>query len=480
MAPFDFKLENHFVGSSDGTSLQVYELTKSPSHFSSIQKADWKKVATIGPNNQDDDDDGGLLFFDGHGRIEEPEALAMLAGHLNQFRLLASPEGYCFQQASDFGMINYVRLNDLFSWSSYGVELVTMHKWNRLELKLKGGSPPKMKKDNIGEETGREQMIEELEKLKAELQQLATKLKIVVKKKDGELLMLKKKKAAEDEAKEQRIEELEKMNEELEEANKTMDEELRKLAKSKNIIELQRKLKKKDDELQMLKKKKDEEEDAIAEKIVELEKKNEELEEANKAKDEELRKVAKSKKNDDEAAKTEKEFEECRRNSWAILPSTKFIDAKEKHLAIRQRVPPTTFGCVSQMSFPYVNNSPRFVDKMRVDADYAVNVVDEETSPGEWPPPPAIMVHIGRGTDADFDKNNWWCLKTTHRDGGLTMLVYYEGNRSQISIFPYPDYDNIIRLPFSKDIPEVYTFYNHFDLFRLPFGVRFGFAYRPK
>ncbi|CAN0864306.1 hypothetical protein LINGRAHAP2_LOCUS8915 [Linum grandiflorum] len=280
-------------------------------------------------------------------------------------------------------------------------------------------------------------MIEELEKLKAELQQLATKLKIVVKKKDGELLMLKKKKAAEDEAKEQRIEELEKMNEELEEANKTMDEELRKLAKSKNIIELQRK-------------------------------------------DEELRKVAKSKKNDDEAAKTEKEFEECRRNSWAILPSTKFIDAKEKHLAIRQRVPPTTFGCVSQMSFPYVNNSPRFVDKMRVDADYAVNVVDEETSPGEWPPPPAIMVHIGRGTDADFDKNNWWCLKTTHRDGGLTMLVYYEGNRSQISIFPYPDYDNIIRLPFSKDIPEVYTFYNHFDLFRLPFGVRFGFAYRPK
>ncbi|CAN0864308.1 hypothetical protein LINGRAHAP2_LOCUS8915 [Linum grandiflorum] len=380
MAPFDFKLENHFVGSSDGTSLQVYELTKSPSHFSSIQKADWKKVATIGPNNQDDDDDGGLLFFDGHGRIEEPEALAMLAGHLNQFRLLASPEGYCFQQASDFGMINYVRLNDLFSWSSYGVELVTMHKWNRLELKLKGGSPPKMKKDNIGEETGREQMIEELEKLKAELQQLATKLKIVVKKKD--------------------------------------------------------------------------------EKIVELEKKNEELEEANKAKDEELRK--------------------CRRNSWAILPSTKFIDAKEKHLAIRQRVPPTTFGCVSQMSFPYVNNSPRFVDKMRVDADYAVNVVDEETSPGEWPPPPAIMVHIGRGTDADFDKNNWWCLKTTHRDGGLTMLVYYEGNRSQISIFPYPDYDNIIRLPFSKDIPEVYTFYNHFDLFRLPFGVRFGFAYRPK
>ncbi|CAN0864312.1 hypothetical protein LINGRAHAP2_LOCUS8915 [Linum grandiflorum] len=335
MAPFDFKLENHFVGSSDGTSLQVYELTKSPSHFSSIQKADWKKVATIGPNNQDDDDDGGLLFFDGHGRIEEPEALAMLAGHLNQFRLLASPEGYCFQQASDFGMINYVRLNDLFSWSSYGVELVTMHKWNRLELKLK-------------------------------------------------------------------------------------------------------------------------------------------------AKDEELRKVAKSKKNDDEAAKTEKEFEECRRNSWAILPSTKFIDAKEKHLAIRQRVPPTTFGCVSQMSFPYVNNSPRFVDKMRVDADYAVNVVDEETSPGEWPPPPAIMVHIGRGTDADFDKNNWWCLKTTHRDGGLTMLVYYEGNRSQISIFPYPDYDNIIRLPFSKDIPEVYTFYNHFDLFRLPFGVRFGFAYRPK
>ncbi|CAN1814760.1 hypothetical protein LINPERHAP1_LOCUS27223 [Linum perenne] len=89
---------------------------------------------------------------------------------------------------------------------------------------------------------------------------------------------------------------------------------------------------------------------------------------------------------------------------------------------------------------------------MRVDYhDYLVKLVDEESSPTEWPPLPRV-IRIGRGDD-DFDKNNWWYLKMTHPDGGLTMLAFYEGNRSQISLNDhYGHGDIMIPLPFSKDL----------------------------
>ncbi|CAN1190314.1 hypothetical protein LINPERHAP2_LOCUS40412 [Linum perenne] len=631
----------------------------------------------------------GLLFFDGHGRIEGREALTMLAKHLRQLHLLVNPEGYCFQEVSEFGVysdfgIHYVRLNDLFSWPRHKVDLATTNVWSRLELKYslpkhKNTSQPptvgggvskekyaeleksvkekddeleKLKEEMDGASEAREKELQNLKKENEEQQKKAQK-------KDKELQMLKKKKVEEEEAKAQRIEQLEKLNEDLEEANKVKDEELQKLAKSNNIGELQKQLKKKGDELQMLKKKKDEEEMTKLQRIEELEKVNEDLEEANKVKDEELQKLAKSnnieklqkqlkrkddelqtlkkKKVEEEATKTQrieelekvneeleetnrvkdeesqklvklndirelqkqlkkkddelwllkkkdseeatairakdeelsklkesdnelrnllkmkdnekneeleklrkekneemqkllkekskelevlekkkemekndeatktrnmegelkeardklsssvaqmkKELEECRRNSWAILPSTKFLphslDAKDKYLAMRQPVPPGTFISYSRVSFPYVSNSPKLVDRMRVAASYVVMLVEEESSPAEWPPIPTVTVFIGRGNE-DFDKNNWWYLKTTHPDGGLTMLIFYDGNRSQISIERYDSYDTFIPLPFSKDL-EVYSCTHTFSIFKLnPFGVKFGFAYRPK
>ncbi|CAN1825421.1 hypothetical protein LINPERHAP1_LOCUS31170 [Linum perenne] len=167
----------------------------------------------------------GLLFFDGHGRIEGREALAMLAKHLRQLHLLVSPEGYCFQEVFELGMysdfgIQYVRLNDLFSWLRHEVELVSINVWSRLELKY---SLPKHKstssKTTVGGGMSKEKCAE---------------LEESVKEKDEEL---------------EKLKELEKLNEDLEEKNKAKDEELQKLAKSNNIEKLQKQLKMKDDEL---------------------------------------------------------------------------------------------------------------------------------------------------------------------------------------------------------------------------------------
>ncbi|CAN1815685.1 hypothetical protein LINPERHAP1_LOCUS27529 [Linum perenne] len=307
MPLFAFKSTNHFVASSDGIILQVYELTKPTNHLSSIQKVDWKVVATISASLEEDDDnddevsDGksynGLSFLDGQGKIEGEKALTTLAQHLKQLHLLVSPKGYCFQQVSELGMysdfgIHYLRLNDLFSWPRHNIDLATSNVWSRLEFKysLPKHKNPSKQKPNVGggvskeKEAKLERLVkekeEELEKLKEEMEEANEQ----VQKKDKELRMLKKMKD-EEEAKSQRIEELEKLNEDLEEANKKKDEELQKLAKQ---------LKKKDDELKILKKKMDEEDEEKAQRIEELEKVNKDLEEANNIKDEELQRLANS------------------------------------------------------------------------------------------------------------------------------------------------------------------------------------------
>ncbi|CAN1184536.1 hypothetical protein LINPERHAP2_LOCUS37028 [Linum perenne] len=495
----------------------------------------------------------GLLFFDGHGRIKGRIALTMLAQHLKQLHLLVSPEGYCFQEVSEIGTypdfgIHYLRLNDLFSWPRHEVDLVTINVWSRLELtyslpKYKnttsttiiGGRVNKEKyaeleklvkekdkeleklKEEMDEKDDEEniQRIEELEKFNKDLEEANKakdkELKMLaksknmgemqrqLKKKDNELQSLKKKKDEEDEEKAQRIEELEKLNEDLAEENKAKDEELQMLEKVKNMVEMRRQLKKKDDELRLLKKKKDAEEEIQAQRIKELEKFNEDLEEANNAKDEEKKE---DEKNDEEAkarkaegeleevkdqlsfsvarvAHVNKELEQCQKLSWAILPSTKFVpqsaDAREMHLTRRQRCPPEKLSCNPQLSFPHVFNSPKLVDKMYIWSSNNVKLVDEENSTA-WPPPPTIDMRVGAGVQ-DFDKNDWWYVKTTHPEGGLTMLVYYDGKRSQISL-----YNNSVPLPlpFTKGAVEFTTHTYNFSFFDLPpLGMRLGFTYRP-
>ncbi|CAN1178367.1 hypothetical protein LINPERHAP2_LOCUS33628 [Linum perenne] len=344
MPLFAFSSNNHFVASSDVTVLHNYELTKSSIHLSSIQKADWKTLATIDTNIKDEDISSKvsnvmsynrLMFFDGHGRIKGRKALTMLAQHLKELHLLVSPEGYCFQDVSEFGVysdfgIHYVRLNDFFSCPRHKVELVSISVWSRLELKYNLSKHKNTPKPNVDGGLSKEKYVklektvkakdEELEKLKEKMDDVIQekeeelqKLKKAneeqqkqAQKKDKELLNLKKNKYKEEVAKTQKIEELEKINEDLEEANRVKDEELQKLAMSKNINEelqklaksnniekLQKQLKRKDDELHILKKKKDEEEETKARRTEEIEKVNEELEEANGVKDDEPQKLVK-------------------------------------------------------------------------------------------------------------------------------------------------------------------------------------------
>ncbi|CAN1750860.1 hypothetical protein LINPERHAP1_LOCUS4176 [Linum perenne] len=292
MAPFIFKSDNHFVASSDGTTLQVYELTKPLIHPSSIRNTHWNEVAKINIGLRHDTNEGisynGLLFFDGHGRIEGRATLTTLAHHLMLLRLRVSPEGYCFQDVTDLGNyadfgIHYLFLNDLFCWPRHGVELVTITNWHRWDLEYHyRPRNEKTSKSLTGNVVSKEKYLElkklledeheELEKLKEEMNEANET-------KNEELQNLKREK---DEV-------FQKLKEELEEANEIKDEELQKLRKEKEE-ELKKKIKMKEDELRFLKKKKDNE-DAKAKRMEELEKLIEEMEEINHTKDQEIQKL---------------------------------------------------------------------------------------------------------------------------------------------------------------------------------------------
>ncbi|CAN1184543.1 hypothetical protein LINPERHAP2_LOCUS37028 [Linum perenne] len=333
------------------------------------------------------------------------------------------------------------------------------------QLKKKDDELKILKKKKDEEEEQMEDTIatkdEELEKIKKEKDEEIRKM---LKKKEAELRALKDKKN-DDEEKSRRIEELEKEKEEMEVANVARDEELQKLRKGRND-ELQKLLREKNHEIRVLEKKKEDEkndEEAKARKA------EGELEEV---KDQLSFSVAR-------VAHVNKELEQCQKLSWAILPSTKFVpqsaDAREMHLTRRQRCPPEKLSCNPQLSFPHVFNSPKLVDKMYIWSSNNVKLVDEENSTA-WPPPPTIDMRVGAGVQ-DFDKNDWWYVKTTHPEGGLTMLVYYDGKRSQISL-----YNNSVPLPlpFTKGAVEFTTHTYNFSFFDLPpLGMRLGFTYRP-
>ncbi|CAN0860770.1 F-box protein PP2-B10 [Linum grandiflorum] len=285
MAPFNFRSDKHFVTSSDGTTLQVNELTKPLTNPSSIQKSYWKPIATI---NMSEDNDvntyNGLLFFDGHGLIEGRKALITLARHLSLLHLMVNPAGYCFQdvstlyggQYSDFG-IHYLRLNDLFSWPHHEVGLVSTNQWGRHELKYhhapRRSTTGNKSARNAAGASKEKQYYEELMKKKdEELAKLQEKLEETNEARREEVEKLRKEKEAEmkkmsrmvnkkkvdDEAKDKRIEELEKWKEELEEKMEVKEEELQNAKKEKNE-ELRKLIVKKDNEIRILRSRKDDE-----------------------------------------------------------------------------------------------------------------------------------------------------------------------------------------------------------------------------
>ncbi|CAN1180138.1 hypothetical protein LINPERPRIM_LOCUS12541 [Linum perenne] len=519
MAPFNFKSYNHFITSSNGTTLQVYELTKPMVHPFSIRKTDWKEVANINISLEDDDERmsyDGLLFFDGHGGIEGSKALTMLAQHLKRLRLLVNPEGYCFQESgeladyADFG-IHYLRLNDLFSWPHHGVELAMITVWSRLEMKYHVSTSKRTKNDGVNLQKKLEELKkllkerdEELEKLNEELEeakeakneemeqlrnkkiiklkneemeeakeakdeemeQLRNKLKM----KDEELRMLRKKKDKDHEANKQRKEEMQKANEELQKLRKEKDEELQKMIRDKDD-QLQKLVKKKDDE------KKDEIARKANEEMRKLRKeKDEELQKMIRDKDDQLQKLGKKKDDEkkDEIARVMKEVEQCSKSScsWTMSPSVRYLpmdsEGTRVHLTRRRPVPPETF-IYGEDPHDFVScNMPRIEACLNV--FNSAQFVDEQNT--GWPIPSSFKVLIGKN-NRGFDKHNWWFAKANHPEGGLTMLAYYDGNYSKFSSGP----DRTIQLPFLKDA-TLAPFKPFFLLKVHSFGVKLVFMYR--
>ncbi|CAN1180141.1 hypothetical protein LINPERPRIM_LOCUS12541 [Linum perenne] len=536
MAPFNFKSYNHFITSSNGTTLQVYELTKPMVHPFSIRKTDWKEVANINISLEDDDDVDddeaermsydGLLFFDGHGGIEGSKALTMLAQHLKRLRLLVNPEGYCFQESgeladyADFG-IHYLRLNDLFSWPHHGVELAMITVWSRLEMKYHVSTSKRTKNDGVNLQKKLEELKkllkerdEELEKLNEELEEAKEakneemeQLRNKLKRKDEELRMLRKKKDKDHEANVKRIEELVKLKDEMEDANEMKDEELRMLRKKKD----------KDHEanvkrIEELMKLKDEMKDAKKQRKEEMQKANEELQKLRKEKDEELQKMIRDKddqlqklvkkkddekkdeiarvkkeveqysklgkkKDDekkDEIARVMKEVEQCSKSScsWTMSPSVRYLPMDSEGT----RVHLTRRRPVPPETFIYGEDPHDFVSCNMPRIEACLNVFNSAQFVDEqntgWPIPSSFKVLIGKN-NRGFDKHNWWFAKANHPEGGLTMLAYYDGNYSKFSSGP----DRTIQLPFLKDA-TLAPFKPFFLLKVHSFGVKLVFMYR--
>ncbi|CAN1815138.1 hypothetical protein LINPERHAP1_LOCUS27338 [Linum perenne] len=240
-------------------------------------------------------------------------------------------------------------------------------------------------------------------------------------------------------------------------------------------------MKKKDEEIQRLKESTTKSKDENLEFHKKLAKKDDEIRRIEKEKSEEEAKTKKVERELKEARENlNKKGKECQSQSWTIPLSTRYLAPRlsetEKYRSLRQQVPPSTFSLLAQLGSGFINNAQKVVDGILVGRECDVKIIDEEISSAttKWPPLRTLHVYVGEGTTKDFDKNNWWYLKTTHPEGGLTMLVYYEGKHSQISLHQ----GTYVPLPYSKDA-EVYSFSSKFSLFELyPFGVRLGFAYR--
>ncbi|CAN0903801.1 Laminin subunit alpha-2 [Linum grandiflorum] len=529
MAPFDFKSSNHFVASSDGTTLQVHELTANHMvHPFSIRKAHWKQVANINMTSLEDDDDpdeeteqisyDGLLFFDGHGRTEGSKALTVLAKHPKGLRLLVNPEGYCFEESmefadyADFG-IHYVRLNDLFSWPHHRVNLATTSVWSRSELKYQVPKPKRTTTaDHDRHHQGVNYLQKKLEELKRQLKEKDEELEKADEVKDGELeklrkekdeemRVLKKKKDEEKEKVRKAEEALEKLKVEMKNAKEELkiiqekNEELQKITQENNneTTRIKKDLEEQSSKLQQI----------IREKIEELQKitreKNDEIAKNKKDSEEQgskLRQITQEKNNDiarikkdlvdqsfklqkitreknDEITNITKDLEQCAKSSWAISPSVRYLpmgsEGERLHLSRRRKVPPETF-IYSEKPYDFLSsNIPRMEPHLYV--PNGVQFVDEESS--GWPSPTSFHVVIGKN-NRGFDKNNWWFAKTNHPEGGMTMLAYYDGNFSQL-ITSGPS--RTIRLPFLKDATLVPV--KPFFLIDIhSFGVKLAFMYR--
>ncbi|CAN1184571.1 hypothetical protein LINPERHAP2_LOCUS37045 [Linum perenne] len=509
MAPFHFKAKTHFVASSDGTTLHVYEFTEPNDNPSSIKTTHLKEVANICSQLVDVSAStstplySGLMFPHSHGRIEGTEGLTKLAQHLSQVRLMVSPEGYCLQDVTELEMyadleVYYIRLYDRFCWSRYGIEVTVAATtgWTRSELKhhMPGGGRGDMKlmssrrmssyvrvwRDDYEELKRRvkdqEDEIEDMKDDRAELRD--AKQRIVELRQD-----LRDKRSEMRSLQDKQSDKVGKLEDEI----SKKDREVMKIRKQKDRLE--ETLQKEEDKVEKLKRdlkeaikksgtRTEDQQKVIENKDHEIQR----LQRENADKDKEIQRLGKEKDDHDEQVKPNKlelDEHECPKYSWARLPSTKFIEdnpeGKKKHLMGRWKLSPGTFdismGPTAHHKY-YYNNVANLQDVGKSTTYY---VVDEKRT--EWPlPPPFILSYIGGGPEPPkFDRDNWYACRTTNvDDGGLTMLAYYDGDMSSIVLG-----NNYVRSPFESKFSSSWSWEQKLVTVNISaVGVRLAFTWR--
>ncbi|CAL1380238.1 unnamed protein product [Linum trigynum] len=379
MAPFDFKSNKHFVASSDG------------------------EVASISTNLDGDDGGGdntadetrtynGLVFFDGHGKIQGWEALTKLAQHLKRLTLMVNPGGHCFQDVNELGEyvdfgVHYLRLNDLFSWPHHGVDLARTDMWGSSELKY---HDPRHGQRSSHMEGGSGISMEKYKVLKRLLTEKDEKLVNLKEEMDDELQNLREKKE----------DELQELKEEIGKLNEAKEEELKKVRKEK------------DDELRKLKNEMEEEMEKLRKE------KEDELEKLEKDKEEEM--LTRLMEKDDELQKLKEKEEELR----------KMVKRKDEELQ-KLKDGEETFICFTSKVIPHdikIFHLPTLTEPRLSNLYSHYHSVDEGIAE-EWLAPPEKGVHTDTSGQGQFDVNNWWFAKTSHPEGGTTMMAYYYGDR---------------------------------------------------
>ncbi|CAI0428834.1 unnamed protein product [Linum tenue] len=536
MVLFDFKSDKHFVASSDKTTLHIYELTNPTIHPSRIRKTHWREIANDqGDADEDGVEEeevsyNGLMFFDGYGKIEGEAPLTKLAQHLTRLRLIVSPQGHIFQDVAELGEhrdfgIHYLRLNDLFNWPDHGVSMASVTMWGRLVLKysilkrekrsVTNGGVSKEKYEELKKmvsqkdeelENLREEMEEQDremkmlkreredagEQQKAELRELVknkdAELRKLLKKKDDELQLLKKGEADKLKEKTDKLEELKrekdagaKLSKEKDEELKTLRaklESLRKIDKGGEVataaaskgkilvdsdewhnlkndeMKTRQELLKKDEEIKRRLEKEREDKEALQK----LKKENQEVMQANAAETRMLR----------DQVSSLHELEQRRKQTWALTGETRFLSGFIVDAHRRRPVPPETWRNVQATNDHCYTYVPYTAGSSSAFPSINWARVDEE--PKDWPPPPPIGAQCQSG---QFDKSNWWFMKTYSPEGRLAMVAYYDGSQT---CFTIPDYLPPLRLPFPIKSKLFTT--TPFFLVQLDGAVKLVFTYR--
>ncbi|CAI0428846.1 unnamed protein product [Linum tenue] len=354
-------------------------------------------------------------------------------------------------------------------------------------LKKKDGAQKMLESASNELQKLRKEKTEELRKLRGEMQEKIEKMR---KEKEEEVENLEKRKGKEVGV---ALEKLQKeKNEEMQSLRREMNEELESLRREKDA-----ELKAKNNESEMLKRIQDEGTKMNKEHEEELTKLREEVESLRRPKDEEasqamkeheeMKKGVENEQKDKEKAlqspmnehdvefeklrneheKMLKELEQRIKQSWMPLPTTRYVFSDPGHKMKRRAVPLNTW--CTEGGFTYIYDQNLMGGSLPFPRScHRIEVVDEENQ--DWPAP--LKIHVSCGYNDSLDQNNWWFVKMLLANGSLTMLAYYDGNRSCLT-----GYQGIpTRIPFRRDT-IVHT-NTQFLLVPLFGGYTLGFLYR--